>query len=268
MKSLFHRPRHLKRYHQIITVLAQHGFGSALEYLQMHRQISLPKRLLKQDSNARISPAEYLRLALEELGPTFIKLGQALSTRPDLLPVEFISELCKLHDDVPPVPWEAIHASLVEELGEYPEEIFAYIDPDPLASASLAQVHAATLKDGSQVVVKVQRPNILSTIETDLEILHDLAVVAQRTTAGQIANSVEIVDDFTYTLFNELDYRREGRNAERFRANFAKETHLYIPKVYWEYSSRRLLVMERIQGIKINDIEALDAAGFDRHQVA
>lgn len=268
MISSLYRPRNLKRYRHIATVFARHGFGSVLEYLQVHRQISIPKRLLSQDSSARISPAEHLRLALEELGPTFIKLGQILSTRPDLLPVEFITQLCKLQDDVPPFHWEAVYASLIKELDEDPEKIFAYIDPKPLASASLAQVHAATLKDGSQVVLKVQRPDILSTIESDLEIMHDLAILAKKTPVGQIVNPVEIVDDFAFILFNELDYLREGRNADRFRENFAHETHLYIPKVYWEYCSHRLLVMERIQGIKIDDIDALEAAGYDRHQVA
>lgn len=262
------RPRNLKRYRYIATVLVRHGYGSVLEYLEVDHRLSLPRRLLKQKASLHISPAEHFRLALEELGPTFIKLGQILSTRPDLLPLAYIAELSKLQDSAPPVAWEEIHALLVDELGEEPEKIFAEINREPLAAASLAQVHAATLQDGSQVVIKVQRPNILSNIEIDLEILHDLAVLAQRTPAGKVYNPIEIVNDFAYTLDNELDYRREGRNADKFRKNFSKDPHLYVPEVYWAFNTRRVLVMERIEGIKVDDIDALDAAGYDRGELA
>jgi ubiquinone biosynthesis protein len=258
----------LKRYRRILTVLARHGFGSALEYLQVDRYISLPRRMLKQDPASRLSPAEHLRLALEELGPTFIKLGQILSTRPDLIPPNFITELAKLRDTVPPEPWEDMQALLAEEWGQEHDQAFADIETTPIAAASLAQVHAATLENGDQVVVKIQRPNIVGVIETDLEILVDLATLAQRTQLGQVYDFVGIADDFAFTLHNELDYRREGRNADHFRDNFAKESYLYLPQVYWEFSTRRVLVLERLSGIQIGDIEALDAAGYDRHQIA
>ncbi len=210
-----------------------------------------------------------LRRALEELGPTFIKFGQILSTRPDVLPPEFIEELSKLQDAVPPAPTPLILAAIEAELGRPPHAIFATFDETPLAAASLAQVHPATLPDGTEVVVKVQRPDIRPQIETDLEILMDLARLAQRhTPLGQIYDLEDIADDFAYTLRNELDYRREGRNADRFRRNFQDEPHLYIPKVYWEYTTERVLVLERIRGIKINDIEALQAAGYDTREIA
>jgi ubiquinone biosynthesis protein len=157
---------------------------------------------------------------------------------------------------------------ITQELGHAPEEVFATIDPQPMAAASLAQVHAATLADGEEVVIKVQRPNILATISTDLEILATLAKAAQATALGQIYDFVAIADDFAFTLRNELDYRREGRNADRFRANFAHESHLCVRGVYWEHSTPGVLVVERIHGIKIDDISALDAAGYDRHRVA
>ncbi len=212
--------------------------------------------------------ARRFRLALEELGPTFVKLGQVLSTRPDLLPPAFISELSRLQDQVPPESWEVIRAVFIEELGAPPEELFAGIDPQPLAAASLSQVHAATLMDGREVVVKVQRPGITPLIETDLQILHDLATAAQHSPAGELYDLPAIAEDFAATLRAELDYRREGRNADRFRENFADEDQLYIPRVYWHYSSRRVLVLERIHGIKIDDVAAMEAAGIDRKAVA
>jgi len=210
----------------------------------------------------------HFRLALEELGPTFVKFGQILSTRPDLLPPAYIAELSKLQDTVPPEPWEAIRALLTQELGREPEEVFATIDPQPMAAASLAQVHAAPLPDGHEVVVKIQRLGITTVINTDLEILSFLAVRALDTPLGKIYDFVSIVDDFAFTLRNELDYCREGRKADRFRENFAGESHLYIPHVYWDFSSRRVLVLERIHGIKIDDIPVLDAAGYNHHRGA
>ncbi len=213
--------------------------------------------------------ALHFRLALEEAGPTFVKFGQILSTRPDLLPLPFITELSKLVDSVTPEPWAVVRAVLTRELGQTPEEAFASIDPKPMASASLSQVHAATLPDGHEVVIKVQRPNIASVIETDLEILSSLAASAQSTSLGKVYDFIGIADDFSFTLRNELDYQREGRNADRLRENFINEPHLlYIPKVYWGLSTQKVLVLERIYGVKISDIAGLDAAGYDRHKVA
>lgn len=263
-------PRHLRRYRQIIEVLARHGFGAALSQLGLGRRLGLPVRLLRRERpSVEITPAQHMRLALEELGPTFIKFGQIISTRPDLLPPDFIAELSRLQDDVPPEPWEPIKACIEEELGGPIEQLFATFDPTPMAAASLGQVHAATLADGQEVIVKVQRPDIERTIDVDLDILYDLARMAQRRTAlGQTYDLVEIAEDFAYTLRGELDYRREGHNTDRFRENFSDEPYLYIPQVYWDYTTRRVLVLERIYGIKIDDVDALDAAGYDRHRIA
>lgn len=262
-------PRHLNRYRQIAEVLVSHGFGAALAQLDLDRRLNLPIWLLrrKEPTTSEITPAEHVRLALEELGATFVKLGQILSTRPDLLPPAYITELTRLQDQVPPASWETIKAALEKELERPVEQVFATIDPVPIAAASLAQVHGATMPDGRQVVVKVQRPGIERVVNIDLDILYDITRLAQeRTTFGR--DLVEIVEDFTVFLRAELDYRREGRNADRFRANFAEESHLYVPLVYWEYTTSRLLIMERIFGIKINDIEAIDAAGYDRYTIA
>lgn len=258
----------LKRYREIVSVLARHGFGSFLANLQLEHRISLPSRLLKQVGSSNVSSAEHLRLALEELGPTFVKLGQILSTRPDILPPDYTKELSRLKDSVPPNSWEDIRAVLVDEMGGEPEQFFEQINPVPLGAASLAQVHAAALKSGEDVVVKVQRPGILTTVESDLEILSDMASLAGRTVWGELNHPEEMVEEFAYSLHNELDYRREGRNTDRFRANFDGEEYLYLPKIYWRYTTRRVLVMERMQGVKIDDIAALDAAGCDRKQVA
>ncbi len=263
-------PRHLRRYRQIVEVLVRHGFGDALTQLGIGRRLGLPLRLLRQDrTEVEITRAQRIRLALEELGPTFIKFGQIISTRPDLLPPAVITELSRLQDRVPPEPWEPIKACVEDELGQPIEQIFATFDPTPIAAASLGQVHAATLADGHEVIVKVQRPNIERTIDVDLDILYDLARLAQnRTALGQTYDLIEIAEDFAYTLRGELDYHREGHNADRFRENFRDEPYLYIPEVHWDYTTRRVLVLERIYGIKIDDIDALDEAGYDRRQIA
>ena len=263
--------RHLRRFREIAQVFIRHGFGELMETLELLPRGGLPRRVLRRfrPGGPPLGAPRRLRLALEELGPTFIKLGQVLSTRPDLLPPAYIAELARLQDTVPPGPWEPIKAQIEEELGSPLGELFAAFDPEPLAAASLAQVHPATLPDGTEVVVKVQRPGIERTIGTDLEILADVARLLQdRTPLGRLYDLPGIVEEFAATLRAELDFYREGLNADRFRANFADEPYLYIPKVYWQYTTHRVLVLERIYGIKIDDVEALDAAGYDRHRVA
>ena len=262
------RVRHLRRYREIAQVLLRYGFGELVDLVErLPYSRHLPRCF--RPSVPPMGTARRLRLALEELGPTFIKLGQVLSTRPDLLPPDFITELSRLRDDVPPEPWEPVREEIERELGAPLEDLFATFDPEPLAAASLAQVHPATLPDGSEVVVKVQRPGVERIIETDLEILFDVArLLQERTSLGELYDLVGVVEEFAATLRAELDFYREGRNADRFRANFAEEEYLYIPKVYWDLTTRRVLVLERIEGIRIDDVEALDAAGYDRKRVA
>lgn len=263
--------RHLQRYREIAQVFIRHGFGELLGALELVFYLSLPRKLLYRGRSAapHLSAAERLRLALEELGPTFVKLGQVLSTRPDLLPAAYIAELAKLQDTVPPAEWQSIKAQIETELDASLEELFIEFEVQPFAAASLSQVHAAGLPGGERVVVKVQRPGIQAIIETDLEILFDLARLLQaRTPLGELYDLPELAEEFAATLRAELDFYREGNNADRFRANFSGERYLYIPKVYWDYTTHRVLVLERIDGIKIDDVQALDAAGYDRHRIA
>ncbi len=265
------RPRHLGRYRRIAEVLGRHGFGAVLTQLGLDERLRLPRRLLRRgaEEEERMPPAVRLRLALEELGPTFIKVGQIASTRPEILPPSVLAELSNLQDNVPPAPWEEILPLIEAELARPLAETFAAFDPTPMASASLAQVYPALLPDGSHVVVKVQRPNVERIVETDLEILLDLArLVRERLPNVVPFDPVELVEEFAIALREELDYQREGRNADKFRVNFENESFIHVPRVYWEYTTRRIMVQERIRGIKIDDLEALDAAGYDRDRIA
>ena len=269
MNSTLRSVRNLPRYQEIIRVFIKHGFGFIFENLST--EMLRPFRsLFRSHTNEPETEdlAIHLRLALEELGPTFVKLGQLLSTRPDLLPARYIKELSKLQDTVPPVPWTSIESVIIEELGDTPENLFYNIDKTPIAAASLAQVHAAILLSGERVVVKVQRPHITKIIARDLDVLADLTERFQSTAFGQTYDLVGVTNEFSFTLWNELDYKREGHNADRFRNNFARESYVYFPKIYWELTTTRVLVLERIQGIKIDDIEAIDANGLDRHKLA
>jgi len=268
--GLFWSKRHRHRNREIAEILTRHGLGALVAQLGLVRYLTLPRRLwYKEEQHPESAPGRHLRLAFEELGPTFIKLGQLLSTRPDLLPPDTIAELKLLQDRVPPVPWADIHAVLEAELGQPVTTCFATIEKTPLASASLAQVHAATLADGSRIVVKVQRPQIEPLIETDLEILISLArLVQQRNPLGELYDLVAMAEEFAVTLRSELDYRREAHNAELFQSHFADAAYIHIPQIYWNYTTRRVLTMERLEGIKIDDIDALTAAGYDCQQVA
>jgi ubiquinone biosynthesis protein len=208
-------------------------------------------------------------MALEELGTTFIKLGQIISTRADLLSPDYQAELSRLQDQAPPVPSAEIEAVITAELGAHLDVLFAHFDREPLAAASIGQAHAATLPNGTEVVVKVRRPGVVEQVEEDLEILRNLAAAAARHwEAADRYDLVGLAEEFAQTLRAELDYLREGRSAERFAASFAGDPAIHIPRVFWERTTSRVLTLERIRGIKIDDLEALDAAGIDRQAVA
>ena len=251
---------HLNRSRQIARVLLSHGW----DFLRNDE-----RRDAGPNSVAAHARPLHLRLALEELGTTFIKLGQILSTRADLLPPEYLVELGKLQDSAPPVASEEIQQAIVSELGQPIEKLFAEFDPLPLAAASIGQAHAATLWDGTEVVVKVRRPGVVEQVNEDLEILRELAVTASRhwNFADQY-DLIGLVEEFSQTLRSELDYIREGHSAERFAANFASDPHVHVPRVFWEATTARVLTLERISGVKINDLAALDQQGTDRRWLA
>lgn len=261
---------HRDRYHQIADTLSRHGLGYLVGILGLERRIPFHRGLLGHERREQpYTQPEHVRLALEQLGATFVKLGQILSTRPDLLPADYQTELAKLQDAVPAVSADAVRELIVRELGRDPEEAFASFEITPLAAASIGQAHAATLPDGTEVVVKVRRPGVVEQIEEDLEILHNLAAHASRhwPAAGDY-DIVELADEFAQTLRAEVDYLREGRNAERFAANFAEDPGVHVPRVFWETTTSRVLTLERIHGINVGDLEALDAAGVDRRALA
>lgn len=250
---------HVDRYRDVAVVLARHGLGFLLGVSGLNRWLPL-----RGEVDGPTNPA-HLRLALEELGPTFIKLGQMLSTRSDLLPPEYLAELAKLQDDAPPVPAETVQRLVTQELGSPPEEVFAEFDRVPLASASIGQAHEAVLKDGTLVVVKVRRPDVVPLINEDLEILTNLAAHASRHwVLAADYNLTGLVAEFARSLKAELDYLHEGRAAERFAVNFENDPSIQIPRVFWESTTSRVLTLERIGGVKIDDLAALDREGIDR----
>jgi len=265
------RYKNLKRLQQITTILIKYGFDYFVKQLGLINLISKGGKILKLKPSkiAQLPLPVRVRLALEELGPTFVKLGQILSTRPDLIPQDYIIELQKLQDEVPPFAYDQVEQIIKRELGADIPKIFKSFEQKPFAAASLGQVHQAILEDGDKAVVKVQRPDIEKVIETDLDILFDLARLTERhIPASRLYDPVGIVEEFTKVIRSELDYGTEGRNAERFRKNFEDDKTIYTPKIYWEFSSRRILTMELIEGIKINNLKELDKVGYDRKKIA
>jgi len=264
--------RSIRRYLNIVRVLSTYGFDQALEMLGLADMLVRSRRLLRRTNSpdlARLSAAERMRLALEELGPTFVKLGQLLSTRPDVIPHAFVHEFEKLQDDVPSFPFEDVTAQLVRELGGPVESFFAEIDPEPLAAASIAQVHRARLISGEDVVIKVRRPGIVELVESDISALMSLARLAERHIPGsEIYDPVALVREFARTIRREMDFTREGHTIEKFRDNFAQTSWMYFPTVYWEQSARGVLTMEYVDGIKVTDRERFDQLGVDRRLIA
>lgn len=217
----------------------------------------------------KLSPAERFRNALAEMGPTFVKLGQILATRVDLFPSEWIKEFEKLQDRAPVVPFELIKQQLFEDLGAMPEDVFLEFDPNPLAAASIGQVHRARLKNGNEVIVKVRRPGVDGTIESDLRLLSHLAkFIESESEELRQYRPVAIVKQFTKSLNQELDLVAECRHTERVAKNFARHQEVIIPKIYWEYTSKRINVQELIHGIPGRNLTEVDQSGLNRKKLA
>jgi ubiquinone biosynthesis protein len=260
---VLHR-RHRGRYQHIVRVLLSHGLGGLIEPFDPRgRRSGAAANGVETERSTRVR-AIHLRRALEELGPTFVKLGQILSTRVDILPPPFIEELEKLQDNVPPVDVSAIIHEIEAEFGAPVNSLFASFDTAPIAAASIGQVHGATLPDGRSVVVKVRRPNVQRVIQQDLSILTDVARIAEDRSEFLRRNRVsELVHEFSWTLRAELDYQNEARNMERFKRAFADSSGIRIPDVIDELTTSRVLTMERVEGLPIDDVEAIEKAGHE-----
>ena len=265
--------RHAKRYEEILHVLIKYGFWDLVDSLNVkeHIEIVVEKISGKQPERLeKLSRPERVRMVLEDLGPTFIKLGQLLSTRADLIPLEYVQELSKLQDGVPPFSYEDVRDIIKSETGRFPETIFHSFHNKPIAAASIGQVHKAILKGTEEeVAIKVQRPNIQQTIEVDLEIMFHLASLMERHVPEvEVFHPTKIVNEFTRSIEDELDYTVEASHIEHFARQFLDDETMYVPKVYRDVSTKRILVMEFIDGIKTSDLVRLKKGRYDLKEVA
>jgi ubiquinone biosynthesis protein len=242
---------------EISRVASRHGFG----YLLRRRRAT--KAAEPTDRGRR------LREMFDELGPTFVKFGQLLSTRPDVVPPDIVAELRKLQDDVTPIPFEQVDQVVQRELGLTAEQAFLRFEPEPVAAASIGQVHRATLPDGAEVVVKVQRPEAPRQIESDLQLLRQgVRLARDRIRAFDIVDAEGLVDEFARSIRQELDYAHEARNADTFRRNFAGSETVVVPRVYWQYTTERLLTLEEIHGMQLRDLELAGRTPESRRDLA
>ncbi len=270
--EMLNATRDMGRVHDIATVLIRYGFGSFVRGLGVGKALERAGRVLHWqhvEDYVKLDTPQRIRHVLEELGPTFIKLGQILATRVDLFSPQYIAEFEKLQDQVPPMPFEELLPQLEEDLGGNIDEFFSEVERQPLAAASIAQVHKAVLKDGSLVVLKIRRPGLRKIIEADLRLLHRIVEIAQSESSEiRRFHPKEVLPQFTKPWTRDLDLAAECRNAERVAANLADDPNIKIPNVYWQWTGERLNVQEYIQGIQGRDVAAVDKAGLDRKLLA
>jgi ubiquinone biosynthesis protein len=261
------KTRNLGRITEIAQVAVRHGFGY---FFERHRLTDLlPGRGPELVDGTPSQRGQHLREMLDELGPTFVKFGQLLSMRPDVLPPDIITELRSLQDDVRPFPYEDVERVVREDLGQPIERLFTEFEREPIAAASIGQVHRAVLPNGRTVAVKVQRPGAPRQIEADLSLLYQAGrIVKERVRALDFVDVRELVDEFARSIRQELDYRLEARNAETFRKNFAGDAHVQIPRVYWSYTRARVLTLEFIEGVQLADIETTPYTLDERKRIA
>jgi len=259
--------RNIGRISEIAQVAVRHGFGY---FFESHRLSDLiPGRHVSLDETPPSQRGQHLREMLDELGPTFVKFGQLLSMRPDIVPPDIIAELRSLQDDVRPFPYEQVEEVVVRDLGQPIERLFLEFEERPVAAASIGQVHRAVLPNGHRVAVKVQRPNAQRQIEADLALLYQAARIAkERVRAFDFVDVRGLVDEFARSIRQELDYRHEGRNAEQFRRNFAGHPHVRIPKVYWSYTRAQVLTLEYLEGTQLNRLSHVDYSIEQRKRLA
>lgn len=259
------------RLRNIAEILLRNGLGFLVEQLDLARFLPpwKQKSVTTKDEVSRYSIPERVRHTMEELGPTYIKLGQILSTRPDLLPPEYIEELSKLLDAAPPVATEEIVAELEQELDASVQDIFEHFETEPIASASIGQAHRAVLKDGTSVVVKVRRPGIERVVEADLDLLTRQArFLEHRLAIARDYRLADLMDEFSRTLRDELDYTNEGRNTDRLRHNLQQDPRVIVPQVYWDLTTGRVITLQELHGYKLLDLEVLKTEGYDLAAIA
>jgi ubiquinone biosynthesis protein len=270
--GFFRATRELPRLREISSVFVRHGLGDFVRRAGIATVLEHAGRVLQWSEVseiAQLGPQQRARLAFEELGPTFVKLGQMLSTREDLLPPTWTTEFARLNSDVAPVPFDDLLPQVEEALGRSPFEVFVDLDRKPYAAGSIAQIHRATLPSGAPVILKIRRPGIEAKIDADLRILEHLAhLVEDQVPEVRRYRPVQVVAQLRVSLERELDLAVEARNTERFAFNFADDVNILVPRVYWEWTSHTMNVQERIEGIRGNDLAAIDNAGLDRKLLA
>ena len=266
--------KNLKRTKEILKVVTKYGLGYFLDFSKVEGGLNLkkkifPEKVTKLEKIQRLTLPQRTRLACEELGPTFVKLGQILSVRPDLIPREFAEEFSKLQDEVSSFSFEEVEEQFKKEFGKSIKELFIEFDKRPVAAASLSQVHKAKLISGETVAVKIQRPNVEKIVETDISILFSLVeFIERRSISGHLFQPVEIIREFSQTVREELDFVNEGHNIGKFRINFRESETVHIPKVYWKLTTKRILTMEFINGIKISKVINSKDSKFDKKVIS
>jgi ubiquinone biosynthesis protein len=272
VSGLFSTTRELPRLREISSVFVRHGLGDLVRRAGIATLLEQAGHVLQRGEASEIAhlePQQRARLAFEQLGPTFVKLGQMLSTREDLLPPTWTTELAQLHSHVAPVPFDDLLPQVEQALGRSPFEVFSNLEREPYAAASIAQVHRAKLASGTPVILKIRRPGIEAKIDADLRILEHLANLVEREIPEvRRYRPVQVVGQLRGSLERELDLAVEARNTERFARNFADDLDILVPRVYWEWTSSAMNVQEHIEGIRGNDLVAIDNAGLDRKALA
>jgi ubiquinone biosynthesis protein len=272
VSGLLSTARELPRLREISSVLVRHGLGDLVRRTGIATLLERAGQVLQwgeASEVAHLEPQQRAKLAFEHLGPTFVKLGQMLSTREDLLPPAWTTELARLHSDVAPVPFDDLLPQVEQALGRSPFEVFGNLEREPYAAASIAQVHRATLASGTPVILKIRRPGIEAKVDADLRILEHLAhLVEHEIPEVRRYQPVQVVGQLRASLERELDLAVEARNTERFARNFADDLDIIVPRVYWEWTSSAMNVQEHIEGIRGNDLAAIDKAGLDRKVLA
>ncbi len=266
-----HRYSMIKRYGKIVDALVKYEFGFIADRMGIGNIRPLRSRIKKQEKVLKNTDSrpKNARMMLEELGPTYIKLGQILSMRQDLIPPDYAREFSKLQDDIQPFGIEEVEKIIKEELGSDIKDLYESFEEIPIAAASIGQVHRAKLKSGDDVVVKVQRPGIRKIIDADLDIIYSIAAFTEEhLPEAKLYRPVEIVEEFERSIKAELDYTQEGRNAEHFAHNFQEDPRIYIPKVYWDCTSMKILTLEYIDGVKSSSFEELAKMEVDRKEIA